>query len=133
MTFNINGVFYTRHTNATGHVKLNVNLNPDDYIITTQYKGCYVSNNVKVLSVLNAGNLEMSYHDGSKFTVNLLDNVGNHYSNQIVTFNINGVFYNRTTDEDGNAKLNINLQAGEYIITSSYAGANIANKITISS
>lgn len=131
VTFNINGVFYTRHTNATGHVKLNVNLNPDDYIITTQYGGCSVSNNIKVLSVLNAGDLEMSYHDGSKFTVNLLDNAGNPYSNQIVTFNINGVFYNRTTDAYGDAKLNINLQAGEYIITSSYNGSNIANTIII--
>ena len=131
VTFNINGVFYTRHTNATGHVKLNVNLNPDDYIITTQYGGCSVSNNIKVLSVLNASDLEMSYHDGSKFTVNLLDNAGNPYSNQIVTFNINGVFYNRTTDAYGDAKLNINLQAGEYIITSSYNGSNIANTIII--
>lgn len=131
VTFNINGVFYTRHTNATGHVKLNVNLNPDDYIITTQYGGCSVSNNIKVLSVLNASDLEMSYHGGSKFTVNLLDNAGNPYSNQIVTFNINGVFYNRTTDAYGDAKLNINLQAGEYIITSSYNGSNIANTIII--
>lgn len=131
VTFNINGVFYTRHTNTTGHVKLNVNLNPDDYIITTQYGGCSVSNNIKVLSVLNASDLEMSYHDGSKFTVNLLDNAGNPYSNQIVTFNINGVFYNRTTDAYGDAKLNINLQAGEYIITSSYNGSNIANTIII--
>ena len=56
---------------------------------------------------------------------------GNPYSNQIVTFNINGVFYNRTTDAYGDAKLNINLQAGEYIITSSYNGSNIANTIII--
>jgi len=27
--------------------------------------------------------------------------------------------------------LNINLMAGEYIITSSYNGCNIANKITV--
>ena len=81
--------------------------------------------------VLSASDLEMSYHDGSKFTVNLLDNAGNPYSNQIVTFNINGVFYNRTTDAYGDAKLNINLQAGEYIITSSYNGSNIANTIII--
>ena len=26
VTFNINGVFYTRTTNATGHVSLNINL-----------------------------------------------------------------------------------------------------------
>ena len=35
------------------------------------------------------------------------------------------------TDENGIAKLNINLMPGEYIITSSYNGANIANKVKI--
>ena len=45
--------------------------------------------------------------------------------------NINGVFYNRTTDENGIARLNINLQAGEYIITTSYNACNIANTIKV--
>ena len=52
-------------------------------------------------------------------------------SGKEVTFNINGVFYNRLTDSGGVAKLNIRLMAGQYIITSSYNGCNIANKITI--
>jgi hypothetical protein len=36
------------------------------------------------------------------------------------------------TDGNGVARLNINLMSGEYIITSSYDGLNIANKVTIS-
>ena len=44
-----------------------------------------------------------------------------------------GVFYERTTDASGIARLNINLMPGEYIITSSYNGSNIANRITLSS
>ena len=46
-------------------------------------------------------------------------------------FNINGVFYYRETNADGIAKLNINLMAGEYIITSQYGQAMLSNKITI--
>ena len=49
----------------------------------------------------------------------------------MISFNINGVMYNRITDSEGHAKLNINLPAGEYIITSSYNGCNIANNITV--
>lgn len=130
--FNINGVFYERKTNSSGHVKLNINLNPGDYIITAEYKGLRVSNNVKVLPILSAENLTMHYLDGSKFEAKLLNNVGNPFANQNVIFNINGVFYNRTTDVDGVARLNINLMSGEYIITSSYGGFNIANTISIS-
>ena len=65
VTFNINGVFYTRQTNASGQVKLNINLNAGDYIITTEYKGCMVANNIKVLPILSAEDIKMKYRDGT--------------------------------------------------------------------
>lgn len=133
VTFNINGVFYTRQTNASGQVKLNINLNAGDYIITTEYKGCMVANNIKVLPILSAEDIKMKYRDGTKFVATLVDGQGKAYAYQTVQFNINGILYNRITDSAGQAKLNINLMAGEYIITSSFNGCNVANKITISS
>ena len=133
VTFNINGVFYTRTTNATGHAKLNINLEPGTYIITAIYKGLAVANSITVLPVLEAKDLEMKYHDGSKFEAKLIDGEGNPYAGQNITFNVNGVIYERTTDASGIVRLNINLMPGEYIITSSYNQSNIANKITISS
>ena len=72
------------------------------------------------------------YGTKDQFVATLVDGQGKPYPKQTVTFNINGVFYNRVTESSGQAKLNINLMAGEYIITSTYNGCNIANKITIS-
>ena len=129
--FNINGVFYERTTNASGVAKLNINLQPGDYIITAEYKGAMVSNNIKVLPVLNATDISMKYRDGTQFKATLVDGQGKPYAGQPITFNINGVFYNRMTDSSGMAKLNINLMPGEYIITSSYNGSAIANTIKI--
>ncbi len=133
VTFNINGVFYTRQTDENGIAKLNINLLSGNYIVTAECKGCVVSNNIKVLSVLNANDITMKYGDGTQFKVNLVDGRGNPYADQSVAFNINGMFYNRMTDSNGQAKLNINLMPDEYIITSSYYGSSIANKITIES
>ena len=130
--FNINGVFYYRISNSEGIATLNINLQPGDYIITAEYDSCSVSNNIKVLPVLEASDMSMSYRDGSTFNVKVLDGQGRPNPSQEVTFNINGVFYNRVSDSDGIAKLNINLMPGEYIITSIFNGLNIANKITIS-
>ena len=130
--FNINGVMYNRQTNELGIAKLNLNLQPDDYIITAEYNNCKVSNNIKILPVLSAEDISMKYHDGTQFVATLVDSLGNPYFNQKVDFNINGVMYYRHTDSSGQAKLNINLQPGQYIITSSYNGANIANTVTIS-
>ena len=132
VTFNINGVFYTRTTNASGYAKLNINLAPEEYIITTEYNGLRVSNKIKVLPVLSAEDLIMSFRDGSKFEAKLVDGQGNVYASQTIKFNINGVFYDRTTDANGIAKLNINLMSGKYIITSMYNGAAISNEVTIS-
>jgi len=129
--FNINGVFYQRTADENGIAKLNINLAPGEYIITSEFNGCRVSNKITVLPILKAVNMKMSYRDGSTFNATLIDGNGNPLANTNVTFNINGVFYQRTTDENGIARLNINLMKGEYIITSSYNGSNIANKITI--
>ena len=74
-----------------------------------------------------------AYGTSNQFVANLLDGQGNPYANQKVQFNINGVFYYRSTDSSGNARLNINLMPGQYIITSSYNGMNIANTIKVTS
>ena len=131
VTFNINGVFYNRTTDENGIATLNINLPPSNYVITADYKGCRVANNITVLPVLNATDITMKYHDGTKFKANLVDGQGKPYKDQIIRFNINGKFYDRITDSNGQAALNINLPSGEYIITSTFNGCNVANKITV--
>ena len=131
VTFHVNGISYYRTTNESGIATLNINLPPSEYVITANYKGCWIENNITVLHILNATDITMKYLDGTQFKVNLVDGQGNPYKNQFVRFNVNGIFYDRLTDKNGQAALNIRLPAGEYIITSSFNGANIANKITI--
>ena len=133
ITMNINGVFYNRTTNENGTARLNINLNPGEYILTAidPLTGLQMSYNITVLPTLNATDLEMKYKDGSTFNVTVLDGQGNPLKDTAVTFNINGVFYTRYSDSNGIAKLNINLMAGKYIITSEYDGLKVANTITI--
>ena len=132
VTMNINGVFYTRETNDLGIARLNINLNPGDYILTAYHPlGLQFSNKITVLPILSASNLVMNYDDGSAFKATLLDGNGRLFANQNVTFNINGVFYNRITNENGIALLNIHLMAGKYIISSEYNGYVISNTIII--
>ena len=131
--FNINGVFYERQSNESGIAKLNINLEPGDYVITAEYEGCMVSNNITVLPVLTAENLTKVYGTDDPFISTLVDGQGKPYTDQKIEFNINGVLYYRFTDSQGIAKLNINLQSGEYIITSAYEFAVISNKITVKS
>ena len=131
VTMNIHGRIYTRYTDSTGHVSLDIDLEPGDYIMTTYYEDCREGNTIKVLPTLITDDLNMKYGDKSVFTAKVLDGQGNPYANQNVTFDVHGVSYNRSTDAQGIAKLNINLMPGEYDISSSYNGYGLNNKITI--
>ena len=131
VTFNINGVFYTRQTNENGVVGLNINLRPGNYIITTMFDGLAIGNNINVLPTLVTNDLSMKYLDGSKFTAQTLDGQGNPLANQNVSFNINGVLYHRVTDKDGMASLNIRLMSGDYIITSYWNDFQVGNTVKI--
>ena len=118
VTFNINGVFYTRTTDD-GVARLNINLPPNDYILTALHPvtGYMESDTITVLPTIIADDLIKMYGDDSQYYAKFLDEDGSPLTDTDVTFNINGVFYIRTTDDDGVARLNINLPVGEYILT----------------
>ena len=64
-----------------------------------------------------AEDLNKLYLDKNQFYATFLHNDGTPLVNTTVKFNINGVFYNRVTDNNGVAKLNIKLFPGKYILT----------------
>ena len=132
--FNINGVFYTRVTDENGTAGLGIRLDPKSYVITAYNPatGEERANNITVLPRLTAQDLSMKYLDGSTFNATLVDGQGKALAGVNITFNVNGVFYHKTTNADGVASLNIRLMAGEYIITSMYDNCWASNKITIS-
>ena len=132
--FNINGVFYTRVTDENGTASLGIRLDPKSYVITAYNPatGEERANNITVLPRLTAQDLSMKYLDGSTFNATLVDGQGKALAGANITFNVNGVFYHKTTNANGVASLNIRLMAGEYIITSTYDNCWASNKITIS-
>ncbi|WP_276956974.1 Ig-like domain-containing protein [Methanobrevibacter woesei] len=133
VTFNINGVMYTRVTNEEGIAMLSINLNPGNYIITAIHPdGMMISNNITVLSTVVGEDIIKEFINGTQYQVTVVDGNGNPLVGVNVTFNINGVFYNRVTDENGIAKLNINLNPGNYIITAIHPnGQMISNNIVV--
>ena len=134
ISFNINGVFYNRKTDGSGQAKLNINLNPDTYIITAinGVNNEQHSNTVEVLPILVEGHdLTKYYRNDSVYSIRVLDDVGNPLANADVTFNINGVFYTRTSNQTGYANLNLRLEPDRYIVTAEYKTFKCSNFVTI--
>ena len=133
LRMNIHGVIYERTTDSQGNAKLNINLEPGDYIITTENlkDGCMISNNIKVTPYLFTEDLVKFYKNNSQFEAKLVDSSYNPISNQVITFEINGVKYDRTTNEAGIATLKINLAPGYYDIVSTNGEYRVSNQIKV--
>lgn len=134
ITLNINGVFYKKITNMAGIAKLNINLDPGNYIITSYNPKTNEqrSNNITVLATISYNYDLVKYYKNKKtYSVYLHNLDGSYAKYSKVTFNINGVFYTKTTNSNSIAALNINLNPGEYIITTHYKNIQIGNKIII--
>ncbi|MCF0226777.1 MAG: adhesin, partial [Methanobrevibacter sp.] len=89
------------------------------------------SNNITVLSTIVASNYKTTYLTGGKFTFKVVDGQGNPLANQKAKLNINGVFYDRTTDENGTASLTINLRPADYICTVTANGLSQSYTVTV--
>lgn len=139
VTFNINGVFYNRVTNENGTAQLNINLDPGKYVltainpVTSEQKANIVEvlNKIVVKNSASGGNISMEYNSGAKYTVTLYQGNGSVAKNKNIKFNINGVMYTRTSDENGTASLNINLRPGDYVITGEFDGCWVSNLIKV--
>ena len=142
----INTATYNIVTDAEGFAKLPINLRAGNYTISAAFKGNRyynsadeISNTItvnKVVPVISAEDLVMTYKDGSSYEVKLVDNNGNAMVNAIVKITINTKTYNVKTDAKGIAKMPINLKAGQYTITArfddpNYQSVSITNTVTV--
>ena len=131
--FNINGVFYTKKTDKDGMADLGIMLRPGNYILTAYnpVTGEEKGFNITVKSLIMQNDLTKYYLNASKFQATIYNKDGSLAVNKEVTFNINGVFYHKKTDENGVASLGIALRPGNYTITTMYDGLDIGNRVSV--
>ena len=131
--FNINGVLYKKQTDYEGIARLNINLFPGKYILTAMHPdGLMYGYNITVLSTIHGDDIVKFFRNGTQYCAKFLDGCGSPLVNASVIFNINGVFYKKQTDDNGMARLNINLFPGEYILTAIHLnGEEKANIIKV--
>lgn len=128
VTFNINGVFYNSVSDSNGVAYLNENLSPDSYIVTAiGPDGLMFSNTLNIYynRVYSYSNVKLTFISyvvlqGTKLNVKLTQENYLPLSNENIVFHINGVPYTRTTNSNGIASLNINLDPGSYSTSISY-------------
>lgn len=149
LTININGITYTRTTNANGQASINVNFAGEkNYPVYVTYKGTaiykissargYVKV-AKLTTALDSNDKTYSFDMNKEFEVILKDSSNNVVQNQNVIFRYDGQNVSKLTDSNGKVSINLNLTIpGDYEMVTSYTGNDkyksvyATNKIIIS-
>ena len=141
--FTVAGKTYSRKTGSDGVASLPINLGVGNYTVSASFVG---SSNLGAVEInrtivvnppvydLVANNINMTYQDGTNYTVQITDGEGSPVaqSGVVIKVTINGKSYDRKTNADGIASLPINLKAGTYEISAEYNGKVITNTIVVS-
>ncbi len=140
--FIINGKDYVKYTNENGSAFMNIGLKTGIYNAfvkfngTKDYNSAAVNATVTVIkSTVIGHDIVKMFRNGTQYSALFLDGNGNALVNTTVKFNINGVFYTKSTNDKGIATLNIQLLPKEYIITNYnlVTGEENSNKVTVKS
>ena len=121
--FTVNNKDYERTTDDSGIASMNINLNSGNYTAGVSFGGNGIYDSIKTLvqieikPTVEAKDFSKIFKNDTQYYASFLDSKGNLLKNTTVQFNINGVFYNRTIDEKGIARMNINLNPGKYVLT----------------
>lgn len=111
------------------------NLKSGQYDVSVVYEDLTANGTFEVQNVrkytFNSSDLIKDYKNDSRYSVQVLADGEPVGSGQNVTFLINGVEYVRTTNDQGVAHLNINLEPGNYIVYSEYKNFRNYNNIKV--
>ena len=130
--FTLNGKKFNVKTDKNGYAALTVKLVPKTYKVTVEYKGCKVSNKIKVKSVIKAKNLSKKKSKKIKYKATLKTSKGKALKGKKVTFKIKGKTYKAKTNKKGVAKVSLkNLKVGKYKITIKYLSSKVKKTIKI--
>ena len=114
----INGVSNVRTTDVEGKISMGINLNPGQYPakITVNRYSLEKDVRINVRSTVSGNDAQGEYKN-TQYSARFLNTNGNPLPDRQVEFNINGNTYKSTTNNNGVATLNIDVDCGNYVIT----------------
>lgn len=126
---------YTVTTLPNGIVKVNINFDPGKYSITATNPatGQKITTSLFIYLKIMENKDVVKYFGGSQtYKVRAYGNDGKPVgAGKVVTFNVNGKTYKVKTNKNGYASCKLNLKPKTYVITATYNGFKVSNKVKV--
>lgn len=129
----LNSKIYSITTNTKGVGKLNINLKPGKYSISAinSKTSETIAKTITIKSLIETTDLTFNETNIGKFNVKILNSYGKASPNKKITLKVDGKTFTKTTNKNGIATLDLNLNPGTYTITTEYSDLKSTNKITV--
>lgn len=139
ITVRISSKTYYLTTDDNGEASLDVDLDSGKYTAVVSYGGSEryhassANASVTVMSTVEGVDVVKLYGSGTQYFAIYVDSNGKALSNTEITFKLAGKSYTFKTLPNGIARININIKAGSYTISSTNpsTGEKLTNKITV--
>ncbi|WP_407376206.1 C1 family peptidase [Methanobrevibacter sp.] len=122
VVFKLNGRMYIRTTDDNGVASIIVNLTDGEYPIeidygglANSYFGCNSSHMINVMTSVITN--DSAVRTADSYSVKLLDIDGSPLSNKEVSYSLDGIDYNASTDENGVLNIKLPQKPGTYVFT----------------
>ena len=110
------GEVYNFPTNSKGIISIDIeDYETGEYAFVSEYGGVSVTSKITILSTISAMDVNAEYSN-AVFKASFMDSASKILSNTGVFFNIAGKQYSATTNSNGVASVNVNLNTGSYSV-----------------
>lgn len=134
ISFNVNGIIYTKTTGTDGKASVALKLDAGTYLVSASYANITQSKKVKVLPVVIAKDLTKTYSTSQSYSATFKNADGSPLKNKNVKFIVDGKNYTRKTNAKGVATVPVNLKVGTHTLIAVHPkGYRSSNKITVKS
>ena len=131
ISISLNNMDYTVTSDNNGQATLPIELLPGKYTATIQFRqdNIYLASTTnaniainKVATVLTAKNINIAYGNSANIVATLKDSQGKALAGKVISIKLNNKVYNKKTNANGHAILNVNLAAQRYNAKIGFAG-----------
>ena len=139
ISLTINGKTYTETSDNNGIATFELDLDAGKYAVSVKssdidYESDEKALNIEIVpakAIISGESIQKYYNDEGKISISIKDSENNPLSNMAIVYTVNAVDYTASTDDEGNAALDVDELPGNYTVQIKLDDKNYEGESTV--